>query len=90
VDKGGAEKNVLPVRKRRKGGRGSTLRGERIRPRWRRWRGWRSSTTACGGRRVDFWQQEVARTAVKWRAAERRNRGTPEEEEKGDFPRTGL
>jgi hypothetical protein len=37
-----------------------------------------------------FLQQEVARTVVKRRAAERRNRGTPEEEEKGDFPRTGL
>jgi hypothetical protein len=34
---------------KRKGGRGSTQRGDRIRPRWRRWRGWRSSTAACGG-----------------------------------------
>jgi hypothetical protein len=32
-------------------------------------------------------QQEVAGTAVKRRAAECRNRGTPEEEEKGDFPK---
>jgi hypothetical protein len=34
---------------KRKGGRGSTQRGDRIRPRWRRWIGWRSSTAACGG-----------------------------------------
>jgi hypothetical protein len=40
------------------------------------------------GRRVENLQQEVARMAVERRAAEHRNRGAPEEEEKGNSPRT--
>jgi hypothetical protein len=55
------------------------------------------------GRRVENWQQEVARLREQRRTAAagggnggqtaavaEKNRATPEEEEKGDFPRTGL